>query len=121
MTDVKTLVDGYIAAWNETDAAARSKKVAEVFAEEVEYTDPLASVHGHAELSALMGGAQEQFAGLSFRLAGEPDAHHDVVRFAWELAPDGGEALVVGFDVALIAPDGRIGAVAGFLDKVPAM
>jgi hypothetical protein len=122
MTDVTNLIDGYIAAWNETDAAARSKKVAEVFVEEVEYTDPLASVHGHAELSALMGGAQEQFAGLSFRLAGEPDAHHDVARFTWELAADGEEeALVVGFDVALIAPDGRIGAVAGFLDKVPAM
>ncbi|ACU77115.1 conserved hypothetical protein [Catenulispora acidiphila DSM 44928] len=121
MTDTTTLVAGYLAAWNETDAAARAKKVAEVFVEEIEYTDPLASVHGHDELSALIGGAQAQFAGLTFRLAGEPDAHHDVVRFTWELAAGDAEALVVGFDVALIAPDGRIGAVAGFLDKVPAM
>ena len=121
MTDMKKLIEGYIAAWNETDAAARAKKIAEVFVEEVEYTDPLASVHGHEELSALIGGAQEQFAGLTFRLAGEPDAHHDLVRFTWELAAGDDEALVVGFDVALIAPDGRIGAVAGFLDKVPAM
>jgi hypothetical protein len=121
MSDIKNLVDGYLAAWNETDAEARAAKIAEVFVEQIEYTDPLASVHGHEELSALMAGAQAQFAGLSFRLAGEPDAHHDVVRFTWELAPGAGEALVVGFDVALIAPDGRIGAVAGFLDKVPAM
>jgi hypothetical protein len=121
MTDIKNLIDGYIAAWNETDAEARAKKIAEVFVEQIEYTDPLASVHGHAELNALIAGAQAQFAGLGFRLAGEPDAHHDVVRFTWELAPGAEEALVVGFDVALIAPDGRIGAVAGFLDKVPAM
>jgi hypothetical protein len=121
MTDLKNLIDGYIAAWNETDDAARAEKIAEVFVEQIEYTDPLASVHGHEELSTLMGAAQAQFAGLTFRLAGEPDAHHDVVRFTWELAPGAEEALVVGFDVALIAPDGRIGAVAGFLDKVPAM
>ena len=121
MTDAKNLIDAYIAVWNETDADARAKKIDEVFAEQVEYTDPLASVHGREELSALIGGAQAQFAGLNVRLAGEPDAHHDVVRFTWELAAGDDEALVVGFDVALIAPDGRIGAVAGFLDKVPAM
>ena len=121
MMDMKKLIEDYIAVWNETDSAARSKKVAEVFVEEIEYTDPLAAVRGHDELSALIGAAQEQFAGLTFRLAGEPDAHHDVVRFTWELAAGDDEALVIGFDVALIAPDGRIGAVAGFLDKVPAM
>jgi SnoaL-like domain len=123
MTDnnATNLIDGYIAAWNTTDSDARAKKIAEVFAEQVEYTDPLASVHGHEELSALIADAQAQFAGLTFRLAGAPDAHHDVVRFTWELAAGDGEALVIGSDVALIAPDGRIGAVAGFLDKVPAV
>ena len=121
MTDANTLIDAYIATWNETDADARAKKIAEAFTEQVEYTDPLASVHGHEELGALIAGAQAQFPGLTFRLAGTPDAHHDVVRFTWELAAGDDEALVVGFDVALIAPDGRIGAVAGFLDKVPAM
>ena len=67
-----------------------------------------------------MGAAQGQFPGFTFRLAGTPDAHHDVVRFTWELAQGDAEALVVGSDVALLAEDGRIGAVAGFLDKVPA-
>ena len=71
---MKKLIEGYIAAWNETDAAARAKKIAEVFVEEVEYTDPLASVHGHEALSAMIGGAQEQFAGLTFRISGEPAA-----------------------------------------------
>jgi hypothetical protein len=111
----------YLAVWNETDGAARAARIAATFVEEVQYTDPLASVNGHAELDELVGAAQAQFPGLAFRLAGAPDAHHDVVRFTWELAAGDGEALVVGFDVALVAGDGRIGAVAGFLDKVPAM
>ena len=123
MTDITIteILAGYIAVWNETDEAARAARIAEVFTPEIEYTDPLASVHGHAEMSGLVGAAQGQFPGYTFRLAGTPDAHHDVVRFTWELAQGDAEALVVGFDVALLAPDGRIGAVAGFLDKVPAM
>ena len=38
----------------------------------------------------------------------------------WELGPAGAEAIVVGFDVAVLAEDGRMEAVHGFLDKVPA-
>lgn len=123
MTDFNAdrVVADYLAVWNDQDEAARAARIAATFVEEVQYTDPLASVNGHAELGALVGAAQAQFPGLTFRLAGRPDAHHDVVRFTWELAAGDGEALVVGFDVALVAADGRIGAVAGFLDKVPAM
>jgi hypothetical protein len=34
--------------------------------------------------------------------------------------PDGGEAIVIGFDVAVADASGQIAAVYGFLDKVPA-
>jgi hypothetical protein len=48
------------------------------------------------------------------------DAHHNVVRFSWELVPAaGGESVAVGFDVAVTADDGRIRNVVGFLDKTP--
>ncbi|WP_332909962.1 hypothetical protein [Nocardia asteroides] len=54
-----------------------------------------------------------------FRHTGTADAHHDQVRFTWELGPVGEPAPIAGFDVALIA-DGRIAKVYGFLDRVPA-
>jgi hypothetical protein len=41
-------------------------------------------------------------------------------RFGWELGPADGEALVVGLDVVVLDPDGRIALVHGFRDKVPA-
>jgi hypothetical protein len=48
------------------------------------------------------------------------DAHHNVVRFSWELVPaSGGESLAIGFDVAVTQQDGRIASVLGFLDKAP--
>jgi hypothetical protein len=77
-------------------------------------------VTGHDELCALIGAVQSQFPGFTFRLLGEVDAHHDLLRFRWELGPDGGEAPVVGFDTVATDSAGRITTVHGFLDKVPA-
>ncbi|GAA2326400.1 nuclear transport factor 2 family protein [Dactylosporangium salmoneum] len=113
------LVEKYIAAWNTTDAAARRKLVEDVFAPGARYTDPLAAVTGRDEIDALIATAQAQFAGLQFTPAGPVDTHHDVARFGWHLGPQGGEPIVIGFDVVVIAED-RISAVHGFLDKVPA-
>ncbi|MFI1098017.1 nuclear transport factor 2 family protein [Streptomyces sp. NPDC020917] len=119
MSDLQYLAERYIAAWNETDPAARRELIGEVFADDGRYTDPLADVTGPDALDAVVGAVQGQFAGLVFTL-GPVDTHHHIARFTWELGPAGGEALVVGFDVAVTGEDGRIHSVLGFLDKVPA-
>ncbi|MBY8881257.1 nuclear transport factor 2 family protein [Actinacidiphila acidipaludis] len=119
MSDIQHLVERYIAAWNETDPAARRALIGEVFAADARYTDPLADVTGPDALDAVVGAVQDQFAGLAFTL-GPVDTHHHVARFTWELGPAGGEALVIGFDVAVTGEDGLIHGVLGFLDKVPA-
>ncbi|ASO21010.1 hypothetical protein FHR81_001979 [Actinoalloteichus hoggarensis] len=117
MTD---LLPRYIETWNETDPAARLRALAELWTEDGVYTDPLASVTGHDGISAVIGAAQEMFAGHVFRLLDGAEAHHDIVRFRWELVPaGGGEAVAVGLDVAAVAADGRIRQVHGFLDKAP--
>jgi hypothetical protein len=121
MNEATTLVERYMDTWNETDAGARRAAVAELWAEEGSYVDPLASVAGHDAISQLIGAAQAQVPGHVFRLLPDGvDAHHNVVRFRWELVPEsGGESVAIGFDVAVTAEDGRIGSVLGFLDKVP--
>ena len=119
-TDTTTLVDRYLAAWNATDPAARREAIAAVFAPDARYVDPLADVSGHDGIDALIAGAQAQFAGLRFTPGEVLDAHHDVVRFTWHLGPEGAaEPVVIGFDVAEIAEDGRLRRVHGFLDRVP--
>ena len=122
MTDTATLqnlVERYLAGWNETDPAARRALVAELWAEDGSYTDPLVAVEGRDAVDATLAAVQGQFPGLVFTLGGPVDAHHDIARFTWELGPRGGEALVVGFDVLVADADGRIRSVHGFLDKVP--
>jgi hypothetical protein len=122
MTDTTTLVRRYLAAWNATDPATRREAIAAVFTPDARYVDPMADVRGHDGVDALIAGAQEQFAGLEFSPGDVLDAHHDVVRFTWHLGPAGhkdGEPVVIGFDVAEVAEDGRLERVHGFLDRVP--
>ena len=107
------------AAWNAPAPGAPRAAVAAAFTPDARYVDPLADVSGHDGVDALIAGAQEQFAGLTFSRGELLDAHHDVVRFTWHLGPAGAEPVVVGFDVAEIAQDGRLRTVHGFLDKVP--
>jgi hypothetical protein len=121
MTNINTIVDGYIAAWNERDADSRRAIVAEAFADDATYVDPLMAGEGTDGISAMIGGAQEQFPGHRFELSAEPDAHHDRVRFAWTLlGADNGTPVAAGVDFATVADDGRLRAVTGFLEPVEA-
>lgn len=119
-TTTDTAVERYLAAWNETDADKRRALVEATYTEDATYTDPLAAVAGHDQIDGIIGAVQGQFPGLVFTLGGQVDAHHDLARFQWHLGPEGGEPLVVGFDVAVLDAAGRIKAVHGFLDQVPA-
>ena len=119
MTASPDLAARYLSAWNQTDPAARRAAVADLFTEDARYTDPLADVTGRDAIEATIAAVQAQFPGFVFRLAGPVDAHHEQVRFTWHLGPEGQEAPIAGFDVAVTDGDGRIRAVLGFLDRVP--
>lgn len=119
MTATPDLADRYIAAWNETGPTDRRAAVAGLFTDDVRYTDPLVSVEGHDALATTIAAVQEQFPGFAFRLVGPVDAHHDQLRFAWELGPAGQDAPIAGSDVAVVDGGGRIRTVLGFLDRVP--
>ncbi|MET9487141.1 nuclear transport factor 2 family protein [Nocardia sp. NPDC006630] len=120
MSDINELVERYLSTWNATDPSTRAALVAEVFTEDAEYIDPLVSVRGHDGLAATIAAVQGQFAGLEFSSGGPVDAHHNIARFTWHLGRPGAEPLIIGFDVAVLAEDGRISQVHGFLDQVPA-
>ncbi len=121
MSDFDLVVRRYLAAWNETDPAARRTLIDDVFAADVRYVDPVAAVHGRDQLDGLIGAVHEQFPGFVFTGAGPVDAHHDQGRFAWELGPAGEpEAPIAGFDVAVTDGGDRLRTVLGFLDRVPA-
>lgn len=117
---IEHTVERYLAAWNETDPAHRRALVDELFAESAVYADPLVDVSGRERIDETIAAAQQQLGGLKLSLAGRVDAHHDICRFGWEVfAPGSNEPLVVGFDVIVVAQNGQVQRVLGFLDKVP--
>jgi hypothetical protein len=118
MTNVQSIVDGYIAIWNETDQARRQQLISQIWTEDASYSDPMAQVEGHSGIDALVMGVHQQFPQSEFRRSSEIDAHHNCIRFSWELAPRGGEAFAGGIDVGLIR-DGKLQSITGFLDFVP--
>ncbi len=117
-TDVERVIDQYIAAWNETDAEVRRDLITRTWTEDGSYLDPLMSGEGHDGIDAMIGGVQTQFPGFRFRRTGGLDAHHDRVRFSWELGPAGGPPLAGGVDFGVLA-DGRLQSITGFLDFAP--
>lgn len=119
MSDVTSIAERYIAAWNETDPEARRRAVADLWTTDGRYVDPLADVAGTEDIAATIGAVQAQFPGFVFRLSGPVDGHHEQLRFAWELGPAGEPAPIAGSDVAVTDGNGRLRTVLGFLDRVP--
>ena len=119
-TELEQLIDRYIAIWNATDPDHRRDLIARTWSEDASYLDPLLQGDGPDGIDAMVQSVQERFPGHRFRRTGALDAHHDRVRFAWELAADGQPPLVAGVDFGVLSPDGRLRSVTGFLDQVPA-
>jgi hypothetical protein len=117
MTDLTTLVDTHLAAYGDPDKTARDSAIAEIWASDGALVDPPLTGEGHGGISDLAAAVQSQFAGHTFRRVSDIDAHHDVLRYAWELVgPDGAVALS-GLDVAIVA-DGRLQHVVGFFGEL---
>jgi len=118
-TNARDIAGRYIAVWNEPDPGRRRALVAALWTEDATYLDPMMRGEGHGGIEALIGGVQARFPEFRFTLTGQPDGHGDRLRFSWDLGPEGGEAVVQGTDFAVLAGDGRLRAVTGFLDRVP--
>ena len=81
---MQEIAERYIATWNETDPGLRRGLIDSLWAADASYTDPLADVHGRADIDATIAAVQQQFPGLVFRLGGPVDANHNQ---ALHLAP----------------------------------
>jgi SnoaL-like domain len=113
------LIERYLRCWNETEPATRRRLIEQTWTTDAGYVDPMSEVQGIEAIEAVIVAVQGQFPGLLFSAVGTPDTHHRQARFSWGLGEPGQEPIVVGFDVAVLAEDGRISQVYGFLDKVP--
>lgn len=119
MQDAQKLVTTYLETFNETDADRRRGLLEALYAPECTYTDPQVDLHGPEQIDGFIEQTQERFPGVTFTLGGPVDAHHNQARFQWHAGPAEAPDAFIGFDV-IVAEDGRIRSVYGFMDAAPA-
>lgn len=127
MNDLTTLVDRYVAIWNESDPARRRNAVAALWTEDAVHVfqppqevvaaardldvAPIFQARGQQELEARVARAHEQFVApgdFSFRSQGNAARVSDGVKFNWEMVSTDGQVAAVGLEFLFLAADGRI-------------
>jgi hypothetical protein len=119
MSDVETIVDTYLAMWNEEDPGRRSEYIERAWASEGRYTDPLLEAEGHTALSEMVTNVHSHYPGHRFERTSGIDVHHDDLRFGWQLVAPDGSTTVAGLDVGTIDADGRLQRITGFFGDLP--
>lgn len=119
MSNIESVVESYVASWNETDPGKRKSALAASCASDARYRDPVMVSDGQAGLDAMLAGVQAKFPGFVLRRISKVDSHNDAVRFAWSLGPESGPSVVEGVDFATLSADGKLASIVGFIDKMP--
>lgn len=121
MTDIDTMIERYVASWNEKDPAVRRAIIDAIWADDGIYRNKRTEFKGHDGIEEAVTQAHDTFTanGFLFRLA-SVDTNHDAVRYQWEMVPAaGGEADSIGTHVAMVGMDGRLVSDYQFIDKPP--
>ena len=120
-TALETVVDAYLATWNETDAAKRAALIEQSLGADLWYRDPMLEADGLAAYDAMIAAVQTQFPDLVMRRTSPVDAHRDVARFNWALGAPGEAPVFAGLDVAKTDADGKLHRIIGFAgETIPA-
>ena len=114
MRDVTELVDRYVGVWNESDAEARRRTIASIWANDGATLAKAREncARGYEAIEARVTNAYQKWvrdAGFVFRSRNNADTHNGVVKFGWEMVPAaGGKAEATGVNVFVLDDDGRI-------------
>ena len=112
MSDLTSVVNRYMAVWNEPDVTIRLKRIRELWTEDGATCHRLLDARGYDVIEACVRDAHEKWVrdgGYVFKARPNVVEHHNVAKFNWEMVPaNGGEIASVGFDFFILTDDGRI-------------
>lgn len=117
-TATETVVDAYLAMWNEDDPQARAGIIEQAWSADGSYRDPLLAADGHAALSEMVDTVHEHYPGQRFSRLTGIDEHNGFARFGWQLAGDDGTVTVAGLDIAELGEDGKLRRITGFFGEL---
>ncbi len=118
--ELETVVDTYLVAYANPDAAERTAQVERIWAPDGRLIDPPADAAGTTAIAGMFAALVAQFPGHSFRRTTAIDAHHGFARYGWDLVGPDGATVLSGMDVAQVDDGGRLQQVVGFFGPLAA-
>jgi hypothetical protein len=115
---VDEVVQAYGQAWLELNDETRRQLLAQAWADDGIYTDPLRHLEGRDALNQAIAGFQQRRPGERIVLTSNADCHHDVLRFAWRWYGADGSTIMDGTDFGELASDGRLRRIVGFFGSL---
>ena len=113
-TALETVVDAYLATWNETDAAKRAALIEQSLGADLWYRDPMLEADGLDAYDGMIAAVQSQMPGHVMQRTSAVDTHRDVARFNWALGVPGEAPTFAGVDVVKTDADGKLHRIIGF-------
>ncbi|MEJ2863706.1 nuclear transport factor 2 family protein [Actinomycetospora flava] len=101
--------------FDERDPEARARAAEEIYSGDIEFHDPEGTVRGREAVAAKAGALLDDAPGFAFSLIRARQNAGTVSVLDWAFGPDGGDPVVTGTDVVLVA-DGRIRSLHTLLD-----
>jgi SnoaL-like domain len=112
MEPITSLVERYVALWNEVDPQQRRRSIEQLWAEDGVHFSRSIEARGHAQIEARVARAHAEFVGSDrhrFVAANNVESHHGGVRFNWRMVGASDQRVAaIGFDFLLLDADGRI-------------
>ena len=112
-------VDEHLSAYCEPDGARRMDAVRRLWHPTGRLVDPPLEGAGHEGIAEQGGHLLHQFPEHRFVRTTAIDAHHEFLRYGWQLRDPGGRTVLEGLDLMELDGEGRIRKVVGFFGLQP--
>src|SRR5882757_7125360 len=112
----EVLLRNLVEVFDERDRNRRRAAIAELWAADGLFVDPMGRFTGHEALDGAIQTLHEHTVAYRFAAAGAPVTHARGGLVLWTYGPEGDESRVTGEDAFVVA-DGRIVAIYAFVDN----
>jgi hypothetical protein len=118
MTDIDSIVNNYLAAWNTLESESRVILLGKIIAEDCLYADAhlpetISTRESHCQF---IDRFRDKFPHLKIELSSPPNAHHRFFRFGWQLVTPDSQIFAKGSFFGEIDRAGKINKLIGFVD-----
>ncbi|WP_286856508.1 MULTISPECIES: VOC family protein [Sphingobacterium] len=97
--EIKSLVEGHLAIWNERDLKKREALMAKIYADDIEMVDSHFIAVGHKEINGFVDGLQQKNPHAKFSHLKAIDVNHNIARLYWQNGTPEKPDAVTGMDL----------------------